>query len=60
MDYIHDNSDLLFSNMDTPGFWKEDNLQKKINTSYENDEGPFMLLPPISRFVLSHKSVIIH
>ena len=60
VDYIHDNSDLLFSNMDTPGFWKEDNLQKKINTSYENDEGPFMLLPPISRFVLSHKSVIIH
>jgi hypothetical protein len=45
--------------MDTPGFWKEDNLQKKINFSYESDESPLMSLPPISRFTLSHKSEII-
>ena len=59
IEYIYTNSDVLFKEMDTPGFWKEDNLQKKINFSYESDESPLMSLPPISRFTLSHKSEII-
>ena len=45
--------------MDKPNFWKEDNLQKKIQLSYEKNDSPFMSLPPISRFGLSHKSEII-
>ena len=57
VDYIFGNSDILFKEMDIPGFWKEDNLQKKINSSYENDDSPFMSLPPISRFNLSHNSI---
>ena len=57
VDYIFSDPDVLFKEMDIPGFWKEDNLQKKINSSYEKDDSPFMSLPPISRFTLSHKSM---
>ncbi len=56
VDYIYNNSDILFKDMDDPNFWKEDNLQKKINESYENNDSPLMFLPPISRFNLSHKA----
>lgn len=59
VDYIHNNSNVLFKDMDKPNFWKEDNLQKKIQLSYEKNDSPFMSLPPISRFGLSHKSEII-
>ena len=58
VEYIYANSDILFKDMDNPGFWKEDKLQKKIHTSYEINDSPFMSLPPISRFTLSHKNEV--
>ena len=59
IEYIYTNSDILFKEMDTPGFLERGQFTKKINFSYESDESPFMSLPPISRFTLSHKSEII-
>lgn len=59
VDYIYNDSNVLFKDMDKPSFWKEDNLHKKIQYSYEKNDSPFMSLPPISRFVLSHKAEII-
>ena len=56
VDYIHNNYAQLFNCMDDPLFWKEDNMQKKINQSYENHDSPFMSLPPISNITLSHKA----
>lgn len=58
VDYIYNNSNSLFKEMDLPFFWKEDNLHKKINQSYEANDSPFMSLPPISRFNLSHKNEV--
>ena len=53
--YVYNNSDNLFKEMDNPHFWKEDNLQKKINKSYERDDNPFKLLSSITRQNLLHK-----
>ena len=53
--YVYNNSDNLFKEMDNPYFWKEDNLQKKINKSYERDDNPFKLLSSITRQNLLHK-----
>ena len=46
--YVYNNSDNLFKEMDNPYFWKEDNLQKKINKSYERNDNPFKLLSSIT------------
>ena len=56
IEYIHSNHDVLFKGSDTPGYWKEDNLEKIINSSHEKDASPFLSLPHITKFVLSHKS----
>ena len=56
IEYIHSNPDILFKDSDQPGFWKEDNLEKKINSAYEKNTTPFLSLHHISKFVLSHKS----
>jgi hypothetical protein len=56
IEYIHSNPDILFKDSDKPGFWKEDNLEKKINSAYEKNTSPFLSLHQISKFVLSHKS----
>jgi hypothetical protein len=53
--YVYNNSDNLFKEMDNPYFWKEDNLQKKINKSYKRDDTPFKLLSSITRHNLIHK-----
>ena len=55
IEYIHDSSGSLIHDMDNPLLWKEDNLQKKINESNENNFSPCVLtFPRISKAILSH------
>ena len=56
IEYIHSNPDILFKDSDNKEFWKEDNLEKIINSSLDKNESPFLSLPHITKFVLSHQS----
>ena len=56
IEYIHSNPDILFKGSDNKDFWKEDNLEKMINFSLDKDESPFLSLPLITKFFLSHQS----
>ena len=56
IEYIHNNPDILFKDSDNKEFWKEDNLEKIINSSLDKNESPFLSLPHITKFVLSHQS----
>ena len=55
IDYIHDSTYSLTNDIDNPLLWKEDKIQKKIHSAYEEQNSPFILKKSnLDKIIVSH------